>query len=121
MSIFQSIKGALGLGPASGATPETATPDAIGAEPPANEILEDRFESAACPRCGNRASGSHSRHTGMTGDFENCVITCHSCSRRSSECAAILSSKATAEVNKGRLLAAQAKALESWQGERPGD
>jgi len=24
-------------------------------------------------------------------------------------------------VNKERLLAAQAKALESWQGERPGD
>lgn len=81
----------------------------------------DTFESAACPRCENRASGSHSRHTGMASDFENCVITCKSCSRRSSECAAVLSSNATAEVNKERLLAAQAKALESWQGERPGD
>ena len=59
-----------------------------------NSRHEGAFKAPECPRCGGPSSGSCSRHSGMAAAFDNLVIMCGRCHRRSEECAAVVVAQA---------------------------
>lgn len=79
------------------------------------------FDAPSCPRCGGPSSGSRERGQGMASKFDNYVIMCPRCLRRSEERAAVILAADSEETTARRALGARTAALKSWLGSRPGD
>jgi hypothetical protein len=91
-------------------------------------LVEESFETPPCPRCQATSSGQISRHGIASGGavFDNYVITCNGCMRRSEEHAAMISTSAnrltlSPENAKKFKERARSNAIADWLGPHPND